>query len=163
MKIDVQLSKKGIKKAIKELEKYRDSLYLKQKLLVKRLGERGYRVMEEEIRSFPMPYSTGKITRHIIVRVGDTYCTISNDSDHALYIEFGTGIVGAWSPYENNTIGYEYDVNGHGYEGWYYYDKDEKRVRWTRGMPSRPFVHNTFIKLSSEVISIAKEVFGSDR
>lgn len=163
MKITITLSKDSIKEAKEQLRKYKKSLPNKQRRLMFELAKRGYRVMEEEISNFYMPYSTGALKRHIVVRLGDDWCTISNDSDHALYVEFGTGIVGAQNPYPNNKIGYRYDINGHGEDGWYYYDEDEKRIRWTKGMRSRPFVHNTYLKLKDEVVGIAKEVFRSDR
>lgn len=37
------------------------------------------------------------------------------------YLEFGTGIVGAWNNHpEADNVGWEYDKNKHGYNGWYY-------------------------------------------
>lgn len=163
MKIEINLSSDSIREAKKQLRQYKKTLPDKQKTLMYKLGARGYTVMEEEINSFYMPYSTGALKRHIVIRLGDDWCTITNDSDHALYVEFGTGIVGAANPYPNNKIGYRYDINGHGEDGWYYYDEDEKRIRWTKGMPSRPFVHNTYLRLKDEVVDIAREVFRSDR
>lgn len=45
--------------------------------------------------------------------------TLINEYDKAVYIEFGTGIVGKTQSHkEAEEAGYQYDVNGHGEKGW---------------------------------------------
>lgn len=45
--------------------------------------------------------------------------TLINDYDKAVYIEFGTGIVGKTQSHkEAKEAGYQYDFNAHGQEGW---------------------------------------------
>lgn len=44
---------------------------------------------------------------------------LENAYDKAVYIEFGTGIVGSNEAHEQaSESGYKYDVNGHGAKGW---------------------------------------------
>ena len=43
--------------------------------------------------------------------------------------------------------------------GWYYYDEDQKRVRFTQGMPSRPFMYETARELERQLKRTAREVF----
>ena len=82
---------------------------------------------------------------------------IFTDCAHACYVEFGTGVVGSANPHP--TLPWEYDVNGHGENGWYYYDTDSGKVRFTKGLPSRPFMYETSRELEKKAIEIAKEVF----
>ena len=45
--------------------------------------------------------------------------TLINNYDKAVYIEFGTGLVGKTKQHkEADEAGYQYDVNGHGAKGW---------------------------------------------
>ena len=44
-------------------------------------------------------------------------------------------------------------------EGWWYYDEKQGRKRWTKGMPSRPFMYETARDLERKVVEIAREVF----
>jgi hypothetical protein len=78
---------------------------------------------------------------------------------YAVYVEFGTGVVGKQSPHPNPE-GWQYDVNDHGDEGWVYYDDESGKFRWTKGFKSRPFMYNTARQLEKECAKIVKEVFG---
>ena len=75
-------------------------------------------------------------------RIDDGFI-ITVDSDHALYVEFGTGIVGKRSPHPKADMS-QYDKGGYGEVGWFYIGKDGKR-HWTMGMPSRPYMHHTYL------------------
>lgn len=50
-------------------------------------------------------------------------------------IEYGFGYTG-WSSTEILPQSWEYDVNNHGYKGWYYVD-NAGNVHWTNGMEGR--------------------------
>jgi len=94
-----------------------------------------------------------------IVRVRDGII-INMGAEYAMYVEFGTGLVGANNPHPNpsfNGEDWEYDVNEHGEKGWWYpttaddpnptkkYSASEDM--WfakTKGMPARPFMYNTW-------------------
>lgn len=161
MKISVKLSTGSVNQAIKQIEQYRKSIYTKQQLFMTKLSLRGYEIMIEQIGSYSMPYSEGDLISGCSFQYSQTHCSIYCVSDHAVYVEFGTGIVGKGSPHsEAGRLGYAYDVNDHGDNGWYYYKNGERH--FTKGMPARPFVHKTYEKLRTEIVEIAKEVFSSD-
>lgn len=161
MKIKLKLSKHSINQAIKQLEQYRNNLEIKQERLMMLLASRGYEIIINKLNDMDMPFSRNELISGAMFNYSSKHASIFVISDHAIYVEFGTGIVGAQSPNPNNTIGYAYDINGHGDNGWYYYD--ENGIHWTKGMPSRPFVHETYVELREEINSIVKEVFDSGR
>jgi hypothetical protein len=81
--------------------------------------------------------------------------------DHAIYVEFGVGVKGSKSPHPDTSIvGWKYDVNEHGEEGWYYYKNG--KWNWTKGMASRPFMYETGQELRKKINDVAQEVFGDD-
>lgn len=62
-----------------------------------------------------------------------------NDCWYSAFVEYGTGIVGAGThPYAK---GYQYDVNSHGDDGWYYKD-DDGNYHWTKGMTAHRYMFN---------------------
>lgn len=89
------------------------------------------------------------------------------DSPHAGYVEYGTGIVGAGlakggSEHPNaDADGWAYDVNNHGADGWWYFDKVRGRRRWTMGMPARPFMYSTRFELERQAPKITGKIFRS--
>lgn len=64
-------------------------------------------------------------------------------SNYALFVEYGTGIVGAQNPHPEPAPGWTYDVNAHGEKGWTYFDEKQNRYRWTKGEPAHAFVYKT--------------------
>jgi hypothetical protein len=63
-------------------------------------------------------------------------------SDYAIFVEYGTGIVGASSPHPEPAPGWTYDYNSHGIKGWSFKDKNGN---WhtTKGQPASAFVYRT--------------------
>ena len=83
---------------------------------------------------------------------------IKADSEYAVYVEYGTGIVGMNSPHPTaGEDGWAYDVNSHGEAGWVY--PKEGGFWWTKGQPASPFMYNTLNQLQQECESIARTVF----
>lgn len=80
------------------------------------------------------------------------------DNDHAMYVEFGTGIVGKGATHPNwKESGWDYDSKKHGESGWwypttkddpnptkYYSATSDTMWAWTKGLESRPFMYNTW-------------------
>lgn len=153
----MEIKIKGIDETIDYLNRYQKSIIDKQKKLIMLLSARGYEIMTNEINSLHMPFSKNELINGCSFDYEDTHATVYVISNHAIFVEFGTGITGSWSPHPDNKIGYAYDINNHGYDGWYYYD--EEGEHWTRGMPSRSFVYITAQQLRDELIIIAREVF----
>jgi hypothetical protein len=85
----------------------------------------------------------------------------------ALYVEFGTGIVGSQEQHPavgNGETKWGYDLKGHGESGWWYPAKEGNwrnrytfrgengnLLAWTKGMPSRPFMYDTMLWLKDQI------------
>jgi len=81
---------------------------------------------------------------------------IEVEGDYALYVEFGTGVVGLDNPHPNLTMfgeNWVYNHKGKGHAGWYYFDEDGTR-HWTKGMPSRPFMYKTQVYINSQMLRV---------
>ena len=158
--IRFSLDRKDIDRAIKELKQFKTEFLKKCNSLVQELTDYGVDVAKVEVTQLDAVYS-GELRDSIegyfspttgvgIIRAGALY---------AVYVEFGTGVVGSQSPHPNPN-GYRYDVNAHGDKGWVYYDDGSGEFRWTKGFKSRPFMYNTARQLEKECAKIAVEVFG---
>ena len=158
-KIIFGLSTKEINRAIRELEQYKKELNRKTSLLIEALTDRGVEIAKAQIRELGAVY-TGELEESITgyfnptVQVG----IIRAGAPYAIYVEFGTGIVGAGSPHPA-PAGWRYDVNNHGEKGWWYFNDRDQKWHWTKGIESRPFMYNTVQILERECMRIAKEVF----
>ena len=158
--IRFSLDEKDIGRAIKELKQFKTEFLEKCNRLIEALTDRGVEVAKLEVQQLDAVY-TGELMNSIEGYYSPTYNVgiIKAGAYYAAYVEFGTGVVGSQSPHPNPQ-GWQYDVNGHGDEGWVYYDDDSGQFRWTRGFKSRPFMYNTARQLEKECKKIAEEVFG---
>lgn len=161
-KISFVLSVREVQNAIKELRQYQSDLNRKCELLAQRLAEEGVIIAKVKIMQYPAVY-TGELLNSIQSEPG---AMISNGSqwiiytgcEWAPYVEFGTGIVGSENKHPSPGLAnWKYDVNDHGESGWHYFKDGE--WRWTKGMPSRPFMYETGRDLREIVTKIAKEIF----
>lgn len=158
--ISFGLSEKEIEKAIKTLKVHRKEMESKINELIQVLVDKGVDIARVEVETLGA-FDTGNLEESIegFFNPNTGIGIIKTDVPYAFYVEFGTGINGKGSPHpEANKEGWSYDVNNHGVDGWWYIDKKGKR-RWTQGMPSRPFMYNTLIKLQEELPQIVREVF----
>ena len=148
----------SIDKAIKELEEYEKSLKEKVIKLVEALTEQGAvkaRIFIAELGAVGFGELFGSI-QAVMYREGNKG-VIFTDCSYAAYVEFGTGIVGAISPHP--TMPWAYDVNGHGEDGWHYYDERSGQWRWTKGKESRPFMYLAARELRDELVKFARGFF----
>lgn len=159
-KITFGLSVNEINKAIKGLNK------LKMKLrkefcenVVKRLAQEGVGIMVEKITECGIQSQTGTLLSSIDwVPVTYNKYKIVVNCDYAIYVEFGTGIVGAQNSHPRASAeGITYDRNGHGEDGWVY-EKDGKFYH-TKGQPAKPFVYETYEELQRRVNKIIEEEY----
>lgn len=158
--IRFSLDRKEIDRAIKELKHFKTEFLKKCNQLVQELTEQGVDIAKVEVTQLDAVY-TGELRNSIEGYFSPTTGVgiIKAGAYYAVYVEFGTGVVGKGSPHPNPD-GYQYDVNQHGDEGWVYYDDDSGQFRWTKGFKSRPFMYNTARQLEKECKKIAEEVFG---
>lgn len=158
--IQFKLDEDEIKRAIREVKAYKRLFLQKCENLVKELTAQGAEIARVQVTQLDAIYS-GDLKNSI----GDYFSTktgvgiIRADTYYAIYVEFGTGVVGSQSPHPDPQ-GWQYDVNNHGDKGWVYYDEKAMKWRWTKGFKSRPFMYNTARELEKECVRIAKEVFG---
>lgn len=154
------LDRKEIDRAIRELKQFKTEFLKKCNQLVQELTELGVDIAKVEVTQLDAVY-TGELRNSIEGYFSPTTGVgiIKAGAYYAVYVEFGTGVVGKGSPHPNPD-GYQYDVNEHGDEGWVYYDDDSGQFRWTKGFKSRPFMYNTARQLEKECKKIATEVFG---
>jgi hypothetical protein len=165
------LSKSSVKRAIRQLKAYKSELTYKCQKLAESLAEKGVEIARVEVAELDAIF-TGELAESIhseyegSVEGGGVWAVIA-DSEHAIFVELGTGIVGKESPYigdfpadvswnyaSGNTIFKTKD----GRYGWFY-PGDDGKWYFTEGMPSRPFMYNTANELKELIVETAEEVF----
>lgn len=165
-------SQSSIQNAIKVLQSYQDSLTYKCQLLAEKLAEKGVEIARVQIADLDATF-TSELLQSVhseykgSIKGGGVWAVVA-DSEHAAFVEFGTGIIGKASPYKGTLpegFDWQYATGktirqlADGRYGWFYKGKDGNWY-FTEGMPSRPFMYNTANELKSIVVSTAKEVFG---
>ena len=159
-KITIQLSEESIKAAIKELDKYKKELSKKATILVQKLVDAGVEIAKQEVLTLGA-FDSGELHDSLdgLMYTDGAHGIIFTNCGHCAFVEFGTGVVGLHNqhPFMNLVTGF--DVNKHGEKGWVYYDEKQGRFRWTKGMPSRPYMYLTARQLEERVGEIAREVF----
>lgn len=154
----------NVRKAITEIQAFRDEVVEKTRELVLVLCQNGVRIASEKIIYYDA-IDTGDLDSSIYYALSEdgSRGVIRTDSDHAVYVEFGTGTCsdrkGSARHPKAQEFGYQYDVNNHGEDGWYYFDRNRNKVRWTKGMRSRPFMFETSVELIDSLENTAREVF----
>ena len=158
-KIIFGLSTKEINRAIRDLKRYKRELNKKVSLLIETLTDYGVDVAKAQIRELGAWY-TGELESSITGYFSPTLGAgvIKAGSPYAVFVEFGTGIVGQTSPHPDPKD-WQYDINNHGEKGWWYFNDRDQKWHWTKGIESRPFMYNTVQILERECMRIAKEVF----
>lgn len=174
-KITITLSQKSIQDAISQIKAYQNELTYKCQLLAEKLSERGVEIARLQLADLDAIFTTELISSvHSEykgnVKGGGIWAVVAG-TDHAMFVEFGTGIVGKRSPYPwklPDGIDWQY-ASGKTIRqladcryGWFYQD-DNGEWWFTEGMPSRPFMYYTAQELEKIVTETAKEVFGGNR
>ena len=174
--ISFTFDKASITSAIKEVKDLKEKLEPAIGELIRYLSEKGVEIAQIEIASMGA-VDTSTLFESIEsrydsgTRVGQVFTML----DYAVFVEYGTGIVGAnsphpgigdddWNDVEGITVKGEtysdYDQNEHGEGGWWYpspngwyvpkdgvTNEEGLSLAWTKGMPSRPFMYNTMREL----------------
>lgn len=171
-KFKTDLSVKGIENLKKELLNYKENILTqKLQLFVQRLAEVGVEVARARAARLGAEF-TGELISSIHTRDGGAkngtaIFYIVADSNHALFVEFGTGQIGQEAPYPYPfPEGVQWDYNSGAtirefaprQYGWFY-PRDGKWY-FTQGMPARPFMYETSLELQEKIVQIAREVFG---
>ena len=169
--ISVRLDPKSVAAAIEELQKYQKDVENRTRLLIQKLTDYGADIARVKIVSLGAFYSG-----ELLSGVDGYYSPILNagfvkvTSDHAAFVEFGTGVVGQQSPHKNGeylskaswgyATGQKIFTTQNGKVGWIY-PTDDGGFRFTEGMKSRPFMYETALELQNKFAQMAKEVFST--
>lgn len=167
-KIKFSLNTDSVKKAIKEIEKYKKQIEINSKEVVKLLCDFGFDICNAKIVEMNI-YDEGNLANSVSTYYNEAQNRgfIKVSCDYAVFVEFGTGTKGAKSSYAGQAmseIGYRYQGGtkyitlADGRIGWYYPTKDGS-YRFTEGMPSRPFMYETGLEMRNVLDSIVKAVF----
>lgn len=173
--LKADLSVSSIRNLQRELEKYRDSLTYKARLIAERLSERGVEIARVQIADLDAIF-TGELIQSLhseykeSTQYGAIFAVVA-DSSHAVFVEFGTlGSMGGKKEYPyplpegiqwNYGNGSHIIQNSKGEYGWFY-KGDDGKVYWCSGMDSRPFMYNTALQLRNKKLieETAMEIFG---
>lgn len=164
-------SQNSIQAAIKQLKAYQNDLTYKCQLLAEKLAEKGVEIARVQLADLDAIFTSellSSIEAEYVksTKTGAIWSVVAG-TDHAMFVEFGTGIVGKQSPYPGKLpegVSWEY-ASGKtirqltdGRYGWFYRD-DNGEWWFTEGMPSRPFMYYTANELRNIIVETAKEVF----
>jgi hypothetical protein len=130
----------SIERAINKLKSYQIGIGEALENHIKELTEKGFEYMISIVKiesgelKNSISWEYDKINQKGTIKVG---------AEYAIFVEYGTGIVGANNPHPEMKEGWKYDVNSHGMHGWWYFDEKQNRYRWTRGQKANAFVYKT--------------------
>lgn len=161
--IEMTLDPASIDNAIHEVEDFRKQLEECLSELAKYLVDYGQYIAQLQLIEMDANFTGALIDEGIRGWYHkDQHCgVIYTNKPYAMFVEFGTGFVGEVSehhPVQGEAVGWVHDVNEHGINGWWYpapwgwWIPSEgkyagKKMAWTNGMPSRPFMYNTLREL----------------
>jgi len=150
-KIKMRLTSRSIEEAIREVKQYKQQLDEQVKALIRALVDKGVEIAKVQVRELGAVY-TGQLEASITGFFDEETGVgiIRTDCPYAVYVEFGTGVVGQRNPHPEPIEGWKYDVNEHGDAGWWYFNERDQKWHWTKGMESRPFMYNTLQILKVE-------------
>lgn len=168
-KFEARLETKSLDKLVQDLENYRKSLDLKVDQFAKLLADYGVRIAQNNIVDLNAVF-THELLNSMRSERGtrkdmESVWFVVADSEHAYFVEVGTGIVGATGPIYKGYLSANYmsgkyiHLTKNNKYGWYYQNANGE-WRFTEGMPSRPFMFNTSNELITMINKVAKEVFG---
>lgn len=113
-------------------------------------------VLMDNLTSYGLEHFISQI--HIVESKDGIVVEIREGKEYyAMYVEYGTGIVGESSPHPDpSRHGWHYDINDHGDTGWWYPtdadDPNPTKYRskmgwwaWTAGQAARPFMYETWL------------------
>ena len=108
-----------------------------------------------------------RIASTISIKTLEDGISISVGADYALFLEYGTGIVGKENPHPKKPSYWIYDKKGKGGKGWWYpttqsdpnpkkwVDPDGTLRAWTAGQESKPFMYETWLygsRIATQII-----------
>lgn len=154
-KYESDLSSKGLLRLSKEIEEYHKNLKDNVDSGLQTLAELGTNVALQEGSRFSDNLIKGNVAWY---KAAPEHYVITTLNPLLTLLEYGTGVIGENNPSQTAIKnGYQYKIgskiktytityaNGISVEkeGWFYYDKKIGKVRFTQGLPPRPFFETT--------------------
>lgn len=137
--INITLSTKSVHQARLELERIRNNIPTAMDNARLELAQLGRDRAEMFLATSD---GTSTIKGSMKVSHGGSSTSLYTDIPWAVYVEYGTGIVGEQSPHPvPETAGWVYDINNHGVAGWWYVIR--KGAFWTQGQIGSAFLYTT--------------------
>ncbi len=158
-KIQMKITSNDIDNVINEIQLMKKDVKGKVHNLIEELVDKGVEIAKAEVRRLGA-YYTGELESNIVGYFSPTLGAgiIKANAPYAIFVEFGTGVVGEGNPHPDKGD-WEYDINNHGDDGWLYFNERDNKWHWTKGMESRPFLYNTVLELQKLAKDEAKVVF----
>ena len=150
--IKITLDSASVGKAITEVKKYKEDLIKAINALVFDLTSEGSEIATLKVLELGA-FDTGELADSMRIEGvfnEDTHIgIIRSGSYYAVYVEFGTGVVGKNGPQHQwkSLFNWEHDINNHGNDGWKYISDRDGKLHWTKGQESRPFMYETYKEL----------------
>ena len=140
LNVQLNLNMDNIDKTIRDLGKLSVNMETEIALGIYEVAE----LIKNKAEQNLMEQGLGGSSITVDVQTFDDHIEIYSPSDHADYVEFGTGIIGEESPHPRPSFGnWVYDINNHGEAGWVYI-KNGKRYH-TLGTRARPFMYPAWL------------------
>lgn len=150
-----------------DLKQYEKDLENKCREVARQLALKGAVIARMQIVDLDAVFTSELLGSISVEDMGGSVFAVVAGTDHAMFVEFGTGIIGKKSSYKGNLpTGVQWNYASgktirklmDGRYGWFY-PADDGNWYFTEGMPSRPFMYNMSIELYNEAVGIVKEVF----
>lgn len=170
---EINLSTQGLNKLKKDIKNVEAKL--QDEKFIKYIAEKSYQVLQEitaqnlnldDLGQYEHSYRTNhqiKIQSNEIDLWNDTMVDLDslnlseetranyyNGLSLAKIVEYGTGIVGARSKASSIAENWQYDVNNHGENGWFYQDTSGQ-LHFTRGIEGRLIFYKTKEKIEQQL------------
>lgn len=161
MKLGLTLSAESVRAALQALDAYKAGLPAKVDRFCRLMAEQGCETAIATVRK-----DTGELMSSIRVeQAGQAAYLVVADSDHAAFVEFGTGVVGEGT-YPGDlpgSWGYDERRTQAAHDAadptiWYYYDAQGRR-RKTRGQTANGFMLAGSEAMRAAMLPVAREVF----
>lgn len=162
----------SIKVGIKQLKEIKNNIqYINDIFMVESLEwirERANAYLEERVYAYPNTANVSDGWEIEIIEpthTGELAYRLINRNELATYVEFGTGIEGFFSPHPKaESEGYEYDLNGHEYNGWrfrFYYKGQWYTYEHFAGYEGKHYLYDAYYDYfqKKEYINIYRRIF----
>ena len=161
------LSASSVRAARERIQRYAADLPGKVDELCQRLAEIGVQAAVTALHDADA-HETGELESSIKVeREGARDYLVVTYCGYAVYVEFGTGVVGAGVPYPGNrpehiTGPLSRTTKAREDGSWVYWDDRQGRFRITKGQRPAGFLAQATVEMRQKVREVAREVFGVD-